>query len=1497
MKKTFKIVKARLRPPATPDPNTRAPTSSKPVLRTTLNAAETSIRLLKELSDAVPFIGIAASAAVFIIEGCKRYGRNSRSYEELLKSVQNLDRLLSPYKDGNSVLASEVTKSLDAFTSAILNVRSEVERLQSSNRISQFVNSADNEIRVTELIQKVKEAIDNIMASLLASLLHISLGVQDITNGVKEIGLSQSLLALNPVHTARYNCVDRDRCLTGTRVTVLDDIQKWFDEGEEQIYWLNGAAGMGKTAIALSVAHRLVSNRQLLMATFFCSRESADRKDAGLIFPTIACQLASLNRGFQDALVESLGRYPYAGSALPHEQVQRLILEPLQKVEPPTTVALVIDALDECDDDRASEKILLALLQHVHCIPSLKIFVSCRPAAYVETLLSSGERRRMFKLHYVPTDVVDGDLRLYYHQRLEEIRITKRVETADWLPEQTIERLVQQAAGLFIFAVTVCRYVASRGDAKRRLEHINSLTKGEYDNALSVDMLYTEVLSAALQKISDPRDRRDFARILATVMLAQESLTMNALGQLLRIETTVVCDLLRDLHPILSVSDETGALPDDVVHTFHASFPEYMTARNRVGEKVPLIYIDPSIHHLEMALCCLRCMNRELKRIIPFPGRFSSEDNGPSIPIAQTCISKALRYATLYWADHFSSALPEGLREQELPLLLLEELQQFTSTKFLFWFECMCLLDAAESIIEILIKGKHSFMSLLSINGLPSFRHPTLELLEDAYHAANEFFPILRNVFAGHIYLSFLMLLPQDTLLYRRYKHHLPPDWKVTGQQRKTWNPLIRSLQLTPFSDTVTFSPDERRILEVDSYVSAVTVLSSTWRAISTILPESPVYTKWEHEKIPGVDAAFPRLDSDNLQPAITSTVWLPSGQIISCCTILSDIETPYRSYCYVSLWDSETGAHLRLLYKTMENTNMFLPVLKSSPDFRYIGYSTPSVHILWDTETWDKVIFSPTRTPFYRCFAVSNSHYLIGAEIRNIARESRSLFTLGINPQQVMSCAFSCDGQTIALALTGGLIEAWSIPLSKMVASYQLAPAAESPGLYLSLASSPRSNFIAVCSGVEVYLLHIGDDSIVPAGHFRGPYPAYLRAVSYSPGGQYIACRDNNGMVHVWSSEASIAQMPEFEGSSDSWQSIRSSSCCFIDGRFCISGTHDGTLSIWECDTGAVTQSWDAQSSVNAIAISTDGRFIASSGFEEARIWSITKVDSAQPLFNLELEVVIAASVEAVGFIPSTCAVTFSSDSTMLAISTGFNVDIWKLAEFNNWQRFTQIRTSLTRFIPHDDVALADDFIRGNSSSLRALRFSYQWLAHSYHKLSVQVPSYFRYQISEAEYAESLQQCRGAFEWWKLPKSQLDILTFAHFQLYFSPDTKYILTPSGIYEVATGKEVVNHERVRRPWEDSKFEELEVQYFWENNKQQYKRNGILETLHPVHYRTGWIADSDDNLCFWIPHSHYHDTWPWTPWYSCASNGDRFAFISRDNSNLVFIHVPGAGAVN
>ena len=150
-----------------------------------------------------------------------------------------------------------------------------------------------------------------------------------------ELILSYTVLAdrgyldkLPRAKAARWDYVDIDECLPGTRRTVLDRINEHiFKEDGRRIIWLNGLAGTGKSTLAKSVAHLFADECQL-GASFFCSRSETDRSKVKLIFPTIAFQLSETVLGFAAELIKVIRNKPDIGYALPSTQLEELIINP-----------------------------------------------------------------------------------------------------------------------------------------------------------------------------------------------------------------------------------------------------------------------------------------------------------------------------------------------------------------------------------------------------------------------------------------------------------------------------------------------------------------------------------------------------------------------------------------------------------------------------------------------------------------------------------------------------------------------------------------------------------------------------------------------------------------------------------------------------------------------------------------------------------------------------------------------------------------------------------------------------------------------------------------------------------------------------------------------------------------------------------------------------------------------------------------------------------------
>ena len=268
-------------------------------------------------------------------------------------------------------------------------------------------------------------------------------------------------------HTADAGYLSRegDGCLRGTREDILSQIENWLrDEEDKRIFWLNGLAGTGKSTIAHTFA-RIAFASGDLGASFFCSRDFEDRSNLHAIFPTVAFQLALRYPQFREKLLPVLKANPDVGRQSLCSQLENVIIRPLEDTKLPTLI--IIDALDECKDNQPASALLSVLSRYVDKIPKVKFFITGRP----EPPIREGFRLELLrpitdvlKLHEVERSLVDQNIKLYLGAQLTEIRKTRSGYKFpdDWPVLYDIDFLCKKAAGLFIYASTVVKFVASQ---------------------------------------------------------------------------------------------------------------------------------------------------------------------------------------------------------------------------------------------------------------------------------------------------------------------------------------------------------------------------------------------------------------------------------------------------------------------------------------------------------------------------------------------------------------------------------------------------------------------------------------------------------------------------------------------------------------------------------------------------------------------------------------------------------------------------------------------------------------------------------------------------------------------------------------------------------------------------------------------------------------------------------------------------------------------------
>ena len=495
---------------------------------------------------------------------------------------------------------------------------------------------------------------------------------------------------------AGHRSGNRQGCLRGTRKEVLLQLEHWLmDERDQRVFWLNGLAGTGKSTIAQTFAEMSFADERL-GASFFCSRDFEDRNNLPAIFPTLAFQLAYRYPSFRKVLLRVLKANPDVVRETLCSQMERLIVGPLKALKTAHTRTLIIvDALDECKDEEPSSAILSILSRYIDQIPHVKFFITGRPEPRIRSGFRLAALRpitEVLKLHDVIRPLVDIDIQLFFRTRFAEIAKSRSHcdVTEDWPPSSDITIICEKAAGLFIYASTVVKFVASRHhQPQERLTLLVSLPHNTaHEGESGIDALYTEILKQAYcdvgsdsQKPESQEVYRRFRSVVGAVLLAFNPLSMTSLSSLLRDFDTPfkISTSLNSLHSLLLIPDNT----EDSIRVFHKSFPDFLVDPRRCRDA--RFFVDPSIHHMEMVLSCLDLMGERLKRNICGLDLSDVKDLSAQ---RKEHIGDGLEYACEFWTKHLVESPNSGCNAERVQ----EAIDKFFTTHLLFWIEVLAIM-------------------------------------------------------------------------------------------------------------------------------------------------------------------------------------------------------------------------------------------------------------------------------------------------------------------------------------------------------------------------------------------------------------------------------------------------------------------------------------------------------------------------------------------------------------------------------------------------------------------------------------------------------------------------------------------------------------------------------------------------------------------------------------------------------------------------------------
>ncbi|KAL9567780.1 hypothetical protein ACKAV7_008083 [Fusarium commune] len=561
-------------------------------------------------------------------------------------------------KNGSKLKASQ--KLAHAMGSSEVHLR-ELESLLSDKNNCSSLKWPLRKEKVESAIRNIENATKSLSEVLQIDTTGIILDIDDRTEaGQRRAVIDQFPYVSGAVwdsHAEEHNAT----CLENTRKDILRDINDWVADTTDQaktVFWLNGMAGTGKSTISRTIA-RSLSETGRLGASFFFKRGETNRGSISKFVTTIARQLATNQSVIEPYIHEAVLQDPTITSKAIRIQFERLIVKPIARCsndfQKETPMAIVVDALDECESDADIYHIINLFsstrdLRH----PRPRIFVTSSPDLPIRLGFKEVEGTYQdLILHEIPSEVIENDIATFLKHETELIKTCwdasvpeRRRLPANWPGSDCIRLLTRRAVPLFIFAATVCRFIADRrhGTPEEQLQRF--LENSAAETSSRMDLTYKPVLSQLLGLHCSKRKKEliinEFKRIVGTIINLVSPLSPSALSRLVNIDQKVIDTRLDLLHSVLSVSSTSEA----PIRLFHLSFRDYLinsdTDENqfRIDEKQSAKDLVEDYFRvmgsLEPDVCHLGIPGKPRSTLKP--------------KFIDACIPPEVQYACIYWS-------------------------------------------------------------------------------------------------------------------------------------------------------------------------------------------------------------------------------------------------------------------------------------------------------------------------------------------------------------------------------------------------------------------------------------------------------------------------------------------------------------------------------------------------------------------------------------------------------------------------------------------------------------------------------------------------------------------------------------------------------------------------------------------------------------------------------------------------------------------------------
>ena len=259
------------------------------------------------------------------------------------------------------------------------------------------------------------------------------------------------------------------RDFTG-REWVFDEVDAWLHNANgEKLFWISGAPGVGKSAIAAWVCE----NRREIAAFHFCDINNEEKRNPAKFVRSVAYQLSTQLPEYGQRLAQLPLRTIVEEYREAYTLFDKLVIQPLAEnfTVPDRALVVLIDALDEATSGRQNEIVRLLALCADKTPSWLRFLVTSRPTPVV---VHSLQRCSPYVIDALSPDNL-ADVDQFIRARLQTPCLAKHLAQDSHSPEEVVRVLSDKCEGNFAHAVIALRDIEH---GHYRIDQLDDLSPG-----------------------------------------------------------------------------------------------------------------------------------------------------------------------------------------------------------------------------------------------------------------------------------------------------------------------------------------------------------------------------------------------------------------------------------------------------------------------------------------------------------------------------------------------------------------------------------------------------------------------------------------------------------------------------------------------------------------------------------------------------------------------------------------------------------------------------------------------------------------------------------------------------------------------------------------------------------------------------------------------------------------------------------------------------------